>query len=431
MYLLYDICLHLAVLASLPYLLLRRGSGAPSWRAWRERLGHLPDRTNPHRLTGIWIQAVSVGEVRLAATLLPALRERVSEARFYLSTTTPTGWGVANSSLAHRVDTLLYFPLDLRRCVRRTVDRLQPALFIALETEIWPNLLRLLGRREIPAVIINGRISPQAYGRYRRFRGFFRRVLAHVNLALMQTEDDARRIESLGMPPERVQVTGNLKYDLPEPEADGDPMPAALGIRPQETVFIAGSTMDGEEEILLDSFEAVAGSCNEPLLVLAPRHPQRFDEVAEILSRRQIPYLRRSRHGPEEVPGRRVILLDTLGELSRLYGRGRVIFVGGSLVDRGGHNILEPAVYGRPVVFGPHMENFQEIAERMISGGGGFRVEGVEELSDVMKRLVVDETFFRRAGAAAREVVDANRGALQRTLVSLEPYLRRFAPARC
>ncbi|TDI13017.1 MAG: 3-deoxy-D-manno-octulosonic acid transferase [Acidobacteria bacterium] len=431
MYLVYDICLHLAVLVSLPYLLLRGGWGAASWQAWRERLGHLPERTNPHRLTGIWIQAVSVGEVRLAATLLPALKERVAEARFYLSTTTPTGWEVAKSSPALAVDTLLYFPLDLSRCVRRTMDRLQPALFIALETEIWPNLLRLLARREVPAVIVNGRISPQAFGRYRPFRRFFRRVLAHVDLALMQTEEDARRIESLGMPPERVHVVGNLKYDLPEPATDNDPLPASMGIRPGETVFIAGSTMDGEEEILLEAFEAVAGSCNDPLLVLAPRHPQRFDEVAEILSRRRIPYLRRSRQGTENVPGRRVILLDTLGELSRLYGRGRVVFVGGSLVNRGGHNILEPAVYGRPVIFGPYMENFQDIADRMIRGGGGFRVNGVEELADVMKRLVTDETFFLRAGAAAREVVDANRGALQRTLERLEPYLRRFAPAQC
>jgi 3-deoxy-D-manno-octulosonic-acid transferase len=313
MYLVYDICLHLAVLASLPYLLLRRGSGGSSLQAWRERLGHLPPEANPHRLTGIWIQAVSVGEVRLAATLLPALKERVSEARFYLSTTTPTGWGVARSSLAPKVDTLLYFPLDLSRCVRRTVDRLQPALFIALETEIWPNLLRLLARRDVPAVIVNGRISPKAYGRYRRFRGFFRRVLAHVNLALMQTEEDARRIESLGMPPERVKVTGNLKYDLAEPRHEGDPLPDSMGIGAQETVFIAGSTMDGEEELVLDAFDAVADSCSDPLLVLAPRHPQRFDEVAELLSRRGIPYQRRSRQDSEQTPQRRVILLDTLG----------------------------------------------------------------------------------------------------------------------
>jgi len=431
MYLVYNICLYLAVLVSLPYLLLRRGPAAASRKAWRERLGHLPEGTNPHRLAGIWIQAVSVGEVRLAATLLPALQERVSGAPFHLSTTTPTGWGVANTSPALRMNTLLYFPLDLPGCVRRTVDRLQPALFIALETEIWPNLLRLLARREVPAIIVNGRISPQAYGRYRLFRSFFRRVLSHVNLALMQTEEDARRIENLGMPPERVQVTGNLKYDLPEPADHSDPLPASMGIRPEETVFIAGSTMDGEEEILLDAFEAIAGSCQEPLLVLAPRHPQRFDAVAELLSRRRIPYLRRSCQETRDVPGRRVILLDTLGELSRLYGRGRVVFVGGSLVDRGGHNILEPAVFSRPVLFGPHMENFQDIADRMIRGGGGFQVEGAEELAEVMKRLVLDDPFFRRAGAAAREVVDANRGALQRTVESLEPFLRRFAPTQC
>lgn len=431
MYLMYDICLYLAVLVSLPYLVLRRNAKGPTRQAWRERFGHLPADTNPYHLAGIWIQAVSVGEVRLAATLLPALRERVAEARFYLSTTTPTGWGVANSSRTLHVDSLLYFPLDLPGCVRRTVHRLQPALFIALETEIWPNLLRLLARRGVPAVIVNGRISPQAYGRYRLFRSFFRRVLAHVNLALMQTEEDAQRIKSLGMAPERVRVTGNLKYDLPAPPADTDSFPASLGIRPEETVFIAGSTMEGEEEIVLDAFQSMAESCQEPLLVLAPRHPQRFDQVAELLSRRGIPYCRRSEQQAQDAPDRRVILLDTLGELSRLYGRGRIVFVGGSLVDRGGHNILEPAVHGRPVLFGPHMDNFQDIADRMIRGGGGFQVDGAADLARIMKRLLSDESFYQRAGAAAREVVEANRGALERTLEHLEPYLRRFAPTQC
>jgi 3-deoxy-D-manno-octulosonic-acid transferase len=431
MYLAYDICLHLALLGSLPYLLVRRRWAGKSFPGLSERLGRLPAGTNPHRLTGIWVQAVSVGEVRLAAILIPAIRGRTADARFYVSTTTTTGQRLARQSLARWVDAFLFFPLDLPQAARRTVDRLCPALFIALETEIWPNLLRFLSRRQVPSVIVNGRISAGAFGRYRRFRFFFRRVLANLDLALMQTEEDANRIVELGLPRERVRVTGSIKFDLPPPDPEDGTLAERLGIRPDEVVFIAGSTMRGEEEMVLDAYDRASHTCRNPLLVLAPRHPERFDEVADLLAQRGTRFQRRSKLREEPVPERQVLLLDSLGELARLYGRGRVTFVGGSLVPRGGHNILEPAVHGKPVLFGPHMENFRDIARRMIDGGGGLQVDGVEQLGNLMGRLVEDEIFFRRAGEAARAVVEANRGALQRTLENLEPYLRRFSPATC
>jgi 3-deoxy-D-manno-octulosonic-acid transferase len=431
MFLLYDLAVHLAVLFSLPYALVRAYREPRFREGWRERFGILPQATNPLRLAGIWVQAVSVGEVMLARVVIGALRERRPDLRCYLTTTTATGRDLARRNLQGRTDALCYFPLDLRSTVRRTCDRLQPALFVALETEIWPNLLRLLAQRSVPAVIVNGRISPAAFGRYRRARFFFRRVLRHLDLALMQTEEDAERLIALGMDPQRVKVTGNLKFDVLTPEAGDPQLERALGIRAEELVFIAGSTMLGEEEMVLAAFEAAVARRPEALLILAPRHPERWEEVAALLSRRGVPFVRRSALAGAPFVARRVLLLDSLGELPRLYARGRVIFVGGSLVPRGGHNVLEPAAHGRPVIFGPHMDNFREVAERLLAGGGAVQVEDGKALTDAFRRMATDDSLFHRSGDAARQVVEANRGALDRTLSHLEPFLRRFAPASC
>jgi 3-deoxy-D-manno-octulosonic-acid transferase len=431
MYLAYDIGLHLTLAAALPYFFLRAAREPGFLSHWPERLGWLPATANPHRLAGIWIQAVSVGEVLLAGTLIRAIRGRTRDARISVSTTTAAGRGMALRALGGAADETLFFPLDLASAVRRTLDRVRPALFIAMETEIWPNLLRALKRREVPAVIVNGRVSPRAFRRYRRARFFFRGVLRHLDLALMQTTEDADRLVDLGMDRRRVRITGNLKFDAPEPEGDWEPLAWEVGLRPEETVFIAGSTAPGEEEIVLDAFERAAAGLPAPVLVLAPRHPQRFEAVARRLEERGVPFVRRSRPSGQPAPGRRVVLLDTLGELGRLYGRGQVVFVGGSLAPFGGHNILEPAAHGRPVIFGPHMDNFREVAERMTAGGGGFRVTGLDDLARTMGLLARDADLARRAGEAARAVVLANRGALDRTLVHLEPHLRRFGAATC
>ena len=431
MYLAYDILLHLALAVSMPYLLFRGATERQFRQLCRERLGRLPDSANPYGMTGIWVQAVSVGEVMLAKTLLSAIRAAKPDIRFYLSTTTPTGRDMAERTLADSTEALLYFPADLPFAVRRTLDRLRPALFIALETEIWPNLLRSLARREVPAVIVNGRISPDAFARYRRARFFFRRVLRNLDLALMQTEEDAERLVYMGMSPERVAVTGNLKFDTPPPRDDGSELAAAIGIEPEETVFLAGSTVEGEEMQVLDAYRAASRSCGRPVLVLAPRHPDRFDTVARELETSGVRFARRSQMERATAGDREVLLLDSLGELPRLYGRARVVFVGGSLVPRGGHNILEPAACGKPVLFGPHMENFRDIAGQMLAGGGGLQVRDREHLAEMMERVARDDDLFARAGAAARAVVETNRGALKRTLELLEPYLGRFGPVSC
>jgi len=431
MFLLYDLAVHLAVLFSFPYALVRAYREPRYREGWRERFGLLPKTANPLRLAGVWVQAVSVGEVMLARVVIAALRERRPDLRCNLTTTTATGRDLARRHLQGRIDSLCYFPLDLSHTVRRTCDRLQPALFVALETEIWPNLLRLLGRRAVPAVIVNGRISPAAFRRYRRARFFFRRVLRNLDLALMQTEGDAERLIALGMDPGRVKVTGNLKFDVLTPEAGDPQLEQALGIQADELVFIAGSTMPAEEEMVLTAFEAAVAQRPGALLILAPRHPERWEEVAGLLTRRGVPFVRRSALTGEPFAARRVLLLDTLGELSRLYARGRVIFVGGSLVPRGGHNVLEPAAHGRPVIFGPHMDNFREVAARLLAGGGAVQVEDGTALAAAFRRMATDDSFFRRSGDAARQVVEANRGALERTLAHLEPFLRRFAAANC
>ncbi|MGD8376620.1 MAG: 3-deoxy-D-manno-octulosonic acid transferase [Acidobacteriota bacterium] len=431
MYLVYDIGIRLALVAGVPYFLLR-GLREPGFlRGWRERLGRLPADANPFQLTGIWIQAVSVGEVMLAGTLVGAIRARTHDVRIYVSSTTATGRATAERTLAGTSEARLYFPLDLGSAVGRTLDHLRPALFIALETEIWPNLLRALGRRGIPAVVVNGRISPRAFRRYRRARFFFRRVLRHLDLAMMQTGEDAARMRELGMPPERIVVTGNLKFDAPAPTSDPLPLAAELGLRPGETVCVAGSTVEGEEAAVLDAFGQAAGRLPGALLILAPRHPQRFDAVASLLEARGERFVRRSELPARSGVERRVILLDSLGELAALYGLATVVFVGGSLVPAGGHNILEPAVHGRPVIFGPFMDNFREVADRMTAGGGGFQVADTTALAEAMVRLGNDAELRSAAGRAAREVVEANRGALERTLEHLAPYLRRFGPVSC
>ena len=431
MYLAYDIGLHVALVAGLPYFLFRSAREPGFLRGWRERLGWLPPGVNPLAMTGIWIQAVSVGEVLLARTLVDAIRERTHDVRIYLSTTTRTGRQMAESALGGTSEATPFFPLDLGGAVRRTLDRLRPALFIAMETEIWPNLLHALARRGIPAVIVNGRISPGAFARYRRARFFFRRVLGHFDLAMMQTKDDADRLVELGMDPARVVVTGNLKFDAPAPSRAPGPLARELGLRGGETLCIAGSTAEGEEEQVLEAFHAAADRLPRAVLILAPRHPQRFESVAALLESRGEPFVRRSRVQGALPPDRQVILLDSLGELATLYGAGRVIFVGGSLVPAGGHNILEPAVHGRPVIFGPHMENFGDVAKRMTGGGGGFQVSDAKELAEMMVRLGTEDELWRRAGEAARLVVETNRGALERTLDHLKPYLRRFGPITC
>jgi 3-deoxy-D-manno-octulosonic-acid transferase len=323
------------------------------------------------------------------------------------------------------VDAVFYFPFDWAFIVRRTLNLVKPQVFIMMETEIWPNLLRVCRERGVKTLVINGRISPRSYPRYRMVRPFFRRVLADVDRFCMQSEESARRLIDLGADVSRVTVTGSLKFDSlerPTATAHGKPRQRVLRffrISPGRTVIVAGSTMRGEETAVLQAFARVKAAMPGALAVLAPRQPERFGEVERIAREAGFVVMRRSELPIDAEPRADVIVLDSIGELAELYQLATAVFVGGSLVDHGGHNILEPAIFGKPIVFGPHMQNFKEIGEAFLTNGAAVQVQSPRELEDLLLPLTTDPVRRARLGAAARALVEANRGAKEKTLAVL------------
>jgi len=413
----YEAGLVLFMLLSLPLFLWRDRRTGKYRATFRERLGHLrlPPEALDTRARGIWVHAVSVGEVLAARPLLVALKARFPQQRLLLSTTTLTGHAVAQAS-ARGVDGLFFAPFDFRHPVRRVLDALRPELLVLVETELWPNLIHAARRRGIRVAVVNGRISPRSFARYRLVRGLLRHVLAEVDAFLMQAEPHARRLLELGGPPERVRVPGNLKFDAPVPVEPPAELAARLdGRRP---LIVAGSTVEGEEELVLQAFAQVRARHPEAHLLIAPRHPDRFARVPPLVEAAGYACLRRSALGPEGW-GDQVLVLDTLGELASVYALARVVFVGGSLVPKGGHNVLEPALFGRAVVVGPHMQNFQEIAEAFLAEQALVQVRSGDELGPALLALIEDDGRREALGLAARALVERNRGAVARTVEAL------------
>ncbi len=417
MYRLYGLGLVLVTLAYLPAFLLRKvwRGGAPL--ALGARFGFVPLAPGPARF---WVHAVSVGEVMAAVPLVAALRRRWPEVEVVLSTVTATGAQVARARLG-QVATPFVFPLDFAGATRRAVRRVAPRCFVALETELWPNLLRALAAAGVPAVVANGRISDRSFRRYRRVRRLFRRVLDQVALFAMQSEEDARRVIALGARPERVVVTGNLKMEAPRGEAGVERLWRRLLHLGEAPVWVAGSTHRGEEAAVLDAFLALRREAGGLRLILAPRHPERVEEVEALARARGLVAARRSRltgDAPHDL-----ILLDTIGELAALYGVADVIFVGGSLVPVGGHNVIEPALHARPVVFGPHMHNFRDAAALLLGARAAVQVPDAAALVPALRALLADPAARRRLGEAAWQAVAGHQGACERTLEALERVL--------
>jgi len=394
----------------------------------RQRLGFLPLSFNFDGEESIWIHAVSVGEALTARALAADLKGRYPRLRLFLSTTTIAGQQVARQNLSN-VDAVFYFPFDWAFIVRRTLNLVRPRLFIMMETEIWPNLLRACRKRGVHTVVINGRISSRSYPRYRIVRPFFRRVLADVDRFCMQSEESARRLVDLGAAPSKVTVTGSLKFDsleLPASTPHGKPRERVLRffrIAVNRTVVVAGSTMRGEEVAVLRAFARIKTAMPSALLVVAPRHTERFGEVERLARDAGFVTTRRSELPIDAEPRADVVVLDSIGELAQLYQLATAVFVGGSLVDHGGHNILEPAVFGKPIVFGPHMQNFKEIADTFVSNDAAVQLESERELDDALLALVTDPVRRARLGAAARALVEANRGAKTKTLAVIGELL--------
>ena len=422
MYLIYTALLAAGLLVSLPYWLMQRLRHGKYRAGLGERLGRIAQRlaAQPAR-PAIWIHAVSVGEVLAVNELATELTKRFPQHRVVVSTTTDTGQRLARTRFG--AENVFYFPLDFAFAIRPYLRLLQPELVVIAETEFWPNFVRLAHASGARIAVVNARISDRSLSGYRRFRYFLARVLQNVDIFLTQTSEDATRLEEIGAPAERIHVTGNLKFDVPAPTAP--PIIASLRGAFQQAstgpVIVCGSTVDGEEPILLQAFVNILASHPRAVMILAPRHPERFGEVAKLLEQLGIRFSRRSLWSGDPIDGG-VFLIDTIGELAALYALADIAFVGGSLVPRGGHNIIEPALHCVPIVVGNHTENFRDIVS-LFRGRDAVRVVGPAELPLVLMELISNPDERAELGRRAAETIRAQMGATERTMQALEKLL--------
>ena len=417
--LLYNLLITLLTPLAFPYWIVRSLAKGHSWNSLVEALGFLPVQTSTTDDDPIWFHAVSVGEVQSSLPLLRRLRDAQPTVPIVVSTGTATGRKLAEAQLAGLVDFVFRAPIDLPWCVSRVFRRLQPRLLMVTETELWPNYFFQANSLGVPAVIVNGRISDRAAPRYRRSRLLFGPVLRCARLILTQSETDRARFVAAGAAPSTTRVGGNLKYDI-DMDASRRELPvdldSALSQSDRRLLLIAGSTREGEEEMLVPTLRALAGTVPRFLAVLAPRHPHRFDEAARVLQATGLPVYRRSRL--DSVPishDAAVLVLDSLGELAAVYERADLVFVGGSLNGWGGHNVLEAVIHEKAVVVGPHMQNFRDIASDLLGVGGLVQVQDVGELPETLLSLAADPSRRRKIGAAGKELLDRKCGAADRT----------------
>ncbi|MBV8497324.1 MAG: lipid IV(A) 3-deoxy-D-manno-octulosonic acid transferase [Gammaproteobacteria bacterium] len=405
----------------LSVMLLWRGRRDRGYRDnFFERFGFVP-RVAPH---GVWLHAVSVGEVQACAPLVHALRARHPGVPLTVSTFTPTGAARARA-LFGDVAAVCYVPYDLPGAVRRFLARVEPRLAVIIETELWPNLYRECGRRRVPLVLASARLSARSLARYRRFGALFSETIAQATVVAAQGAADAERFAALGAAPGATHVAGNIKFDFALPEKVRE-RGARLRheLAPECPLWVAGSTHDGEEQALLEAQRRVRALHSGALLVLAPRHPPRFAAVARALEQAGVRYLRRSQVADGDAAANpEVLLLDSLGQLLDFYAAADVAFVGGSLVALGGHNLLEPAALGVPILTGPHNFNGAEIARLLVARGAAEVVHDAGELAGRLVALLADPQARARMGAAGSAAVDDNRGALQKLLALIEPLL--------
>ena len=448
MYALYSLLTAAGMLLLSPYFLLRGLIQGKYLSNMPERLGwrfppELRDRNSPGSPEkSIWIHAVSVGEVLAVLPLAEQLKKRFPQRRLVVSTTTITGQKIARERMPF-ADAMFYFPLDWRGPVKRAHDAARPVAVIIVETEIWPNFLRECRRTEVPVIFVNGRLSERSFRGYGRalsysvgaLSGFLKKVLSDATLFLMQSDEDGARLIALGAPRERVLVTGNLKYDLVE--SSESPLSAWLEVElaksDRRPVIVAGSVLANEEVSVLRAFAEVEREFPRAILILAPRKPEQFDKAATVVVESGRKLLRRrdlilnGTGSAALAEPRNVFLLDSLGELGELYRLADAVFVGGSLVPGGGHNILEPAAFSKVPVYGPSMENFREMSGRFLAAGAAIQVKSSEELGAAWASLLREPERAARMGTCARELVDRNRGATERVLEHIE---RVISPER-
>lgn len=423
--LLYSLLYSLAFFALLPYFAYQAVFN-------RKYLGNLKGRLwltpfAADQQPAIWLHAVSVGETLAAKPLIAALRQRFPNHRLVISTTTMTGQAVARQQITE-ADAVCYFPFDWRFTVRRALDAVQPEIVVLMESELWLNFLTVCRQRLIPTIVVNGRISDRSFPRSQKFGFFVRKLYAPVARFLMQSQLDADRAIKLGAPTDRVFVSGNLKYDIND--TSESPKLAEIARQLNEAfvldripLIVAGSTSEGEEQVLLAAFKQLRATEPNIRLLIAPRHPERFNSVASLLESATGKFVRRSAN--QAAPEADIILLDSIGELAAIYRFASVVFVGGSLVATGGHNILEPALSAKPIIVGPHMQNFREITNEFLRREALIQLrsteanEQVAELSRTFAELLSNQNHAAKLGANARQAIEDNRGATAKTVAAI------------
>ncbi len=418
---------------SLPYWLYQILRHGKYRRGFAERMGRVPAHLKgpeavPSRRRIIWIHAVSVGEVLAVSGLVDKIRYSFPKHRVVVSTTTDTGHDLASERFGD--ENVFYFPMDFAFAIRPYLQALQPELVMLAETEFWPNFLRLSHASGARIVVVNARISDRSWPRYQRFRWALRRMLVNVDIFLAQTEEDSVRLQSIGADPLQVQVTGNLKFDVgpPAPSPIVESLRRSLAAEAAGPVVVCGSTVEDEEPPLLKAFENLRVGHLGAVMILAPRHPERFDDVAILLGQLGIRSYRRSRWQGEALAGG-VLLLDTIGELAALYALADIAFVGGSLVPRGGHNIIEPAQHGVAIVTGNHTENFRDIVA-LFQTRDAVRIVSLAELPLTLMHLSENEAERRALGRRAKETMQLQLGATSRTLDALKTLLAQDLDAQ-
>jgi len=411
----------------LPLVLLRllwRSIAAPAYaKRWAERFGFFPELKTGKKV--IWLHTVSVGEFLAALPLIRRLQAD-EQVQLVITTTTPTGSERVRATLGETVFHV-YAPYDLPDALARFFKRVQPSLYLVMETELWPNTLAACVKRKVPALLINGRLSEKSARGYARFAGLVRPMLANLTVALIQNKTDAERFMNLGLPSAQAQVTGNIKFDLSltdELRERAAGLKNQLSNQGQRLVWIAASTHQGEDDIILDAFAQVRKAADvhaqSLLLILVPRHPERFDRVGQLCETRGFKTLRRSRG--EVAADMDILLGDTMGELMLLFGASDIAFVGGSLVPNGGHNFIEPAAWGLPLLSGEHLFNFAEVSCLLQDAGALTLTKTADELAQQLLVLVVNEQQRNGRGEKALQVAVENRGALDRTLRVINTY---------
>lgn len=425
MYVLYSALLTLALLCGTPYWLFEMLRHGKYRHGLSERLGFVPQRIKAETKSSIWVHAVSVGEVLAISELVGRLGSEFPEHRLVVSTGTDTGQHLARKRFG--AENVFYFPFDLQTCVKPYFNALRPELIVIAETEFWPNFLRIAKQQGAQIATVNARISDRSFPGYRRWRRLLARVLTNVDLFLTQTAVDSQRLCEIGAPPERVFVGGNLKFDVPAPAASPivSQIRATLQSAGAGPVVVCGSTVEGEEPLLLDAFKDVLRKYPSAVMLVAPRHPERFGAVADLMRQSNVRFWRRSTWNGEPLLGG-VLLVDSIGELASVYGLSDIAFVGGSLVPSGGHSILEPAQHGVAILVGPHTENFRDIVE-LFRTRDAVRVVTPADLGRTFLELLANETERQALGQRAREALQSQRGATQFTLEHLQSLLKGSA----